>query len=66
MSDDREFGNAHGLQADSAHCGLRPSQEAMEEGFTVDFSQAKKLLEKPVMQTEQDVDSDSHTDQKTK
>ncbi len=46
MSDDKKFGTAQSMQADSSHCGLRPSKEAMDEGFSVDFSQAKTLLNK--------------------
>jgi len=46
MSDDKKFGTAQSMKTDSSHCGLRPSKEAMEEGFGVDFSQAKSLLDK--------------------
>ena len=45
MSDDKTFGTAQSMKADSSHCGLRPSKEAMEEGFAVDFSQAKTFLD---------------------
>ena len=46
MSDEKKFGTVRSMQAQSSHCGLRPSKEAMEEGFGVDFSEAKSLLEK--------------------
>ncbi len=44
MSDDNDFGTAHSLPTSGTHCGLRPNKKAMQEGFAVDFSEAKKLI----------------------
>lgn len=43
---DQDFGSAKPMPVTGGCCGIRPSQEAMEVDFTVDFSQAKALLEK--------------------
>jgi len=39
-------GGATSMPVTGTHCGIKPSKEAMEEGFEVDFSKAKELLEK--------------------
>ncbi len=63
MSDEKEFGTAQSMKADASHCGLRPSKEAMEEGFSVDFSQAKTLLDQKSQTTNpiQDNSKDQYT-----
>lgn len=42
------IGGATSMPVTGAHCGIKPSKEAMEMGFEVDFSKAKELLENEV------------------
>lgn len=42
---DKDFGSAKPMPVTGGCCGIRPSKEAMEVDFAVDFSKAKKLLE---------------------
>ena len=42
---DKEIGGATPMPVTGGCCGIRPSKEAMEVDFEVDFSEAKKLLE---------------------
>ena len=67
MSDEKEFGTAHSLPTSGTHCGLRPNKKAMQEGFSVDFSEAKKLLEEnsPENSSDQHLDSTSPLPQPT-
>mgnify|MGYP007012666002 CR=1 FL=1 len=67
MSVENDIGTAHALPASGTHCGLRPSKEAMEEGFSVDFSEAKKLLEESLYgkSKEQPLNSKPHQPQAT-
>ncbi|MEH6347017.1 MAG: hypothetical protein V7785_18120 [Bermanella sp.] len=60
MSDENDFGTAHSLPTSGTHCGLRPNKKAMQEGFSVNFSEAKKLLE----ENSPDDSSDQHLDSK--
>lgn len=43
---DKPIGGATSMPITGTHCGIKPSKEAMEMGFEVDFSKAKELLEK--------------------
>ena len=45
MSNIKNTGSANALPVSGASCGLKPSKEALEKGFEVDFSNAKALLE---------------------
>lgn len=42
------IGGATSMPVTGAHCGIKPSKEAMEMGFEVDFSKAKDLLKNDV------------------
>jgi len=59
MSHEKDIGTAQALPASGTHCGLRPSKEAMEEGFSVDFSAAKKLLEESLSDNSSEPDLNS-------
>jgi len=49
---ENDFGSAKTMPVTGSGCGIRPSKEAMEVEFEVDFSQAKTLLDENQSQTE--------------
>lgn len=55
MSDASDKAGARPMPVTGGCCGIRPSKEAMEVDFGVDFSEARKFLEQ---NTEQAQDQD--------
>lgn len=58
MSDANDKAGASTMPVTGSGCGIRPSKEAMEVDFEVDFSKAKELLktrdsDEPKTQTNQ-------------
>lgn len=47
MSDANDKAGASTMPVTGSGCGIRPSKEAMEVDFEVDFSKAKELLKTP-------------------
>ena len=47
-------GGASTMPVTGACCGIRPSKEAMETDFAIDFSQARQFLENKPSQIPQD------------
>lgn len=45
MSDKPAIGTASPMPIQGSGCGIRPTEEALEIGYGVDFSAAAKLLE---------------------
>ena len=45
MSENKPTGTANSMPMTGSSCGIKPTQEALEKGYTVDFSKAKALLE---------------------
>lgn len=46
MPDPIQGGNITTLPADNSCCGIKPSKEALETGFEIDFSKAKEFTDK--------------------
>lgn len=59
---DHDFGCTKPMPVTGGCCGIRPSKEAMEVDFGVDFSYARTLLEKQQKDIQTDV---SHQSQQT-
>jgi hypothetical protein len=55
---DNDFGGAKPMPVTGSGCGIRPSKEAMEVDYEVDFSKAKELLKEN--QNENDPSKQSH------
>lgn len=53
-------GTADTMPVTGAACGIKPSKEAMEVGFSVDFSQAKQFLDPENTAPEPDTDKKDH------
>jgi len=45
MSDTINTGSADSMPVSGASCGIKPSKEAIDTGYEVDFSKAKSFLE---------------------
>ncbi|MGR6871083.1 hypothetical protein ACU6U9_01975 [Pseudomonas sp. HK3] len=52
-------GTASTMPVTGAACGIKPSKEAMEVDFSIDFSHAKQLLEQTQQNTLKDVGQDT-------
>jgi len=44
MSDIKNSGSADSMPMTGSSCGIKPSKEALEKGYEVDFSEAKDFL----------------------
>lgn len=64
MSNANEKAGAKPMPVSGSGCGIRPSKEAMEVDFGVDFSAAKQFLqqEKPKQKTNSAKHADNHND----
>jgi len=45
MSKIKHSGSAESMPMTGSSCGIKPSKEALDKGYEVDFSKAKALLE---------------------
>jgi len=45
MNDIKNSGSADSMPMTGSSCGVKPSQEALDKGYEVDFTKAKTLLE---------------------
>jgi len=45
MSEFKNPGSAESMPMTGTSCGIKPSKEALNKGYEVDFSKAKALLE---------------------
>ena len=45
MKDIKNSGSAESMPMAGSSCGIKPSYEALEKGYELDFSKAKDLLE---------------------
>jgi len=45
MSESKITGNAEPLPVTGSGCGIKPSKDALNTGYGVDFSKAKELLD---------------------
>ena len=45
MSNIKHSGSADSMPTSGSSCGIKPSKEAIDKGYEIDFSKAKSLIE---------------------